>query len=227
MFEFHPPQENFKGDFLDELLGAGWFRMGERMFTTDNVINDRDEVFGAHWLRYDVLKINSAFYNKRNYKKLRGKYTLECKPLHEVDKEELEALFALYRQYTKFEESDSLGEILGEYSDKFDTHIILVRDMGMLIAAGTFDMGYNSMAAIKNIYHPAYAPAGLGIFLLMEEIKHCQDQGLQWFYPGYIAPGYPNFDYKIYPSFSEVFIIETGEWVPYEQWAQRSVSSRG
>ncbi len=136
MFEIFPPQENYKDEFLDDLLDAGWFRMGQDMFTTDGVADMAGRMFEAHWFRYNIGLVTAAFYNKRNYKKLHAKYSVTYHPLHEVDKQELEALYALYHSQTIFAQSDSLGDVLGNYSDKFNSHAILVRDEGALIAAG-------------------------------------------------------------------------------------------
>lgn len=209
---------SFKDEILDHMLAAGWYRMMHVMFTTDAITRESGDTFPVHWLRYDVRKAPPSFYTGRNFKKLDRKYCVDYVPLHEADIDELESLFALYRCHTKFEQARELGDVLGGYAPFFDTLVTTVRHGGKLVAAGIVDMGATAIAGIKNIFDPAYSAEGLGIYLLMQEMRYCQAEGLRWFYPGYIAPGYPNFDYKIYPAFTEVFVAADKRWVAYEDW---------
>jgi leucyl-tRNA---protein transferase len=208
----------FKEQLLDQMLEAGWYRMMHVMFTTDVITRETGEVFAVHWLRYDVEKVPASFYTSRNFRKLNKKYSIDYVPLHEMDIEELEALFARYRTETKFSQAEELGDILGGYAPFFDTLITTVRENGRLIAAGIVDLGATTIAGIKNIFDPAFASEGLGIYLLMLEMQYCRSEGIHWFYPGYIAPGYPNFDYKIYPAFTEVFVAAKQSWISYAEW---------
>ncbi len=49
----------------------------------------------ANELPDNIADVTGAFYKKRNYKKLKAKYTLEYKPLYEADILELEDLVSL------------------------------------------------------------------------------------------------------------------------------------
>lgn len=208
----------FKDQLLDQMLEAGWYRMMHVMFTTDVITRETGETFAVHWLRYDVGRVPLSFYTGRNFKRLNKKYRIDYVPLYEMDIDELEALFALYRQHTKFDQAANLSDILGGYAPFFDTLVTTVRDRDRLVAAGIVDLGATTIAGIKNIFDPALSAEGLGIYLLMQEMQYCRAEGLQWFYPGYIAPGYPNFDYKIYPDFTEVFIAHKQNWISYAEW---------
>ncbi|MBX2905990.1 MAG: GNAT family N-acetyltransferase [Taibaiella sp.] len=218
MPEVYCKHHAFKGELLDQMLEAGWYRMMHLMFTTDVITRETGDDFDVHWLRYDVEKVPLSFYKSRNFKKLDKKYHIDYVPLHEMDIDELEELFARYRLHTKFEQATDLADTLGGYSPFFETFVTTVRKDEKLVAAGISDLGKDSIAGIKNIYDPAYASEGLGIYLLMCEIRYCLSEGLRWFYPGYIAPGYPNFDYKIYPAFTEVFITDSQSWISYNDW---------
>lgn len=218
MPEVYCKHHAFKGELLDQMLEAGWYRMMHVMFTTDEITRETGDTFAVHWLRYDVALVPQSFYKGRNFKKLDKKYQVDYVPMHEMDIDELEDLFALYRQHTKFDQAASLAEILGGYAPFFDTLVTTVRIGNRLVAAGIVDLGENSIAGIKNIFDPELASEGLGIYLLMCEMRYCLSEGIRWFYPGYIAPGYPNFDYKIYPAFTEVFIANSQSWISYNDW---------
>ncbi len=218
MPEVYCKHHAFKDELLDHMLEGGWYRMMHVMFTTDVITRESGETFPVHWLRYDVARVPSSFYTGRNFRKLDKIYRTDYLPLHEMDVAELEALYALYRTHTRFAQAEELGDILGGYAPFFDTMVATVRHDDKLIAAGIVDLGATSIAGIKNIFDPARSAQGLGIYLLMQEMRYCLSENIRWFYPGYIAPGYPNFDYKIYPAFTEVFIAPQREWVPYETW---------
>lgn len=218
MPEVYCKHHAFKGKLLDQMLEAGWYRMMHLMFTTDTIARETGDIFAVHWLRYDVDLVPQSFYTGRNFKKLNKKYRIDYLPLHEVDTDELEDLFSLYRYHTKFDQADFLSDILGGYAPSFDTLIATVRDGDTLIAAGIVDVGETTIAGIKNIFDPTLSSEGLGIYLLMQEMHYCRTEGIRWFYPGYIAPGYPNFDYKIYPAFTEVFVPQRQCWISYSEW---------
>ena len=90
-----------------------------------------------------------------------------------------------------------------------------------MIAAGFFDLGKMSAAGITCIYHPAYKKYSLGKYLMYLKMAFCKEQQLQYFYPGYVVPGYNSFDYKleIGKSAIEYFDTYTGKWLPLQHQA--------
>ncbi|MFY7652949.1 MAG: hypothetical protein ACOVQE_09605, partial [Chitinophagaceae bacterium] len=66
-----------------------------------------------------------------------------------------------------------------------------------LIAFGLFDRGEKSIAGIVTEFDPAYAAFSLGNYLKYLMLDYCLDNSLTYFYPGYFAPGWKRFDYKL------------------------------
>ncbi|MES2703370.1 MAG: GNAT family N-acetyltransferase [Bacteroidota bacterium] len=209
----------FKNDILDFLLARGYYRMGSTMFTTA-YLESPSAIFPVHWLRYRIADVTDAFFKTRNFTKLSNKYEICYVDLNSI-KDDLNLLFSQYRLSTKFAEPETLDSLWGAELDSFDSRVITVKDNGELIAAGIFDIGKYTVAAIKNFYDPRYAREGLGIFLLMELVRYCRAEAIPLLYPGYIVPGIPNFDYKVkngFSSLTEVFLEDTQQWIGYRQW---------
>jgi arginine-tRNA-protein transferase len=192
--ELHYPA-SLSGEHLDSYLEDGWFRMGLSIFTT-NFLRFNGDFYSAIWLR---INLNEEYQPKAFYKiaKLNAKFRVEItegsiKPMHEL-------LFAKYKKHITFDASPSLTHLL--YSDGvkniYDTYEVNIYDDENLIAAGFFDLGKNSAQGITCFYDPDYKKYSLGKYLMFLKMDFCRRNGFTFFYPGYFAPGYPLFDYKI------------------------------
>lgn len=203
------------GKQLDVFLAKGWYRMGQGIFTTNYVIQE-DKFFRVYWLRYNLQ--NLVFSKQaRQVKKACEQFSVTVKPLQVT--EELEQLYQLYKSGLAFEPAESVQSWLFDVqlTNIYNSHVIEIRDNGLLIAAGIFDQGHNSIAGILNCYHPSYKRSSLGKYLMLLKIQHARKLGKQWYYPGYIVKDYPKFDYKLFvdkPS-AELFIPEHNCWYAY------------
>jgi arginine-tRNA-protein transferase len=219
--------ENFRGAKLDKRLQDGWFRSGGYMFSTNYIEKDNSELPVA-WLRYDMecLEDRSVVYRifKRN-----SSFQYRFTPL--IINDELNALFDSYRRTINFNHATSIAEFLsiceieelGEEEEyRFDTEIVEVRDGKKLIAAGYFDHGANSTAAILNFFDPQYKKYSLGKYLMLLQINRTIELDKRYYYPGYIVKDYPKFDYKLFvsPNFAEFYSYQKQKW-------QRSSESDG
>ena len=70
-------------------------------------------------------------------------------------------------------------------------------DQDKMIATGFFDVGQESAAGICSIYDPAYRKYSLGKYMIYEKMFYSKSKGFDYFYPGYVVPGYTMFDYKL------------------------------
>lgn len=149
-------------------------------------------------------------------------FTVNTKPLQLSD--ELEALYQVYRSQLDFEVSPTLRDnlfslcfISSEEEPVFDSRVIEIRDQGKLIAAGIYDTGEESISGIINIYDPAYKKYSPGKQLILFKLKDALEQGITYFYPGYIVVGFPKFDYKLEPGegICEIYDTVKGGWIPY------------
>jgi arginine-tRNA-protein transferase len=133
--------------------------------------------------------------------------------------EEKEALFQVYKENFKGLLSPSLKVSLQDNYDYniFSTYEIAVYHGERLAAFSFFDLGKDSLASIKGVYHPDFEPFSLGYFTMLHEIKYGQELGFKYYYPGYIVPGFPRFDYKTRIGKEEeveYFDLKTHAWLP-------------
>ena len=207
-----------KGRSLDLHLSKAHFRLGTDIFTTDFLF--KDLAVPVYWLRYDVKRVQLSSRAKGLIRK-NDKFEVISRPFTLTN--ELEGLYYDYWISLDF---DPHG--LNTYIDGmniFDTNLIEIRDAGKLVAAGFFDKGNSSIAGTMNIYHPEYKKYSLGIYLILMKHRYCLENNIQWFYPGYICPDYPKFNYKLDldRSATEVFDSSAKKWVPYLDFS-KSVS---
>ncbi|NNV55254.1 GNAT family N-acetyltransferase [Limnovirga soli] len=177
---------------LDTLLEKGWFRMRQTVFTT-HFLCFQNRFYDAIWLRVVLANIGLP----KEQKKLKNRFRVVVAPT--VITPELETLYSLYLEQISFELSETLEKHLQgtETHNRFNTHTVHIYDGDLLIAAGFFDIGQHSAEGITNIYHPDYKKYSPGKLLIHLKMDYCKGLGLHYFYPGYFAPGYGVFDYKL------------------------------
>ena len=203
---------------LDKYLANGWFRMRQTIFTT-NFLHFNYRFYSAIWLR---VALDDSIHDKKylNLHKLNKGFRTEIKKagIGGITAQH-EALFQHYRQSIAFEVSPSLRELLfgNEPYNRFNTYEVNIYDGDTIIAAGFFDLGEKSAAGITCIYHPAYKKYSPGKYLMYLKMDFCKQQQLQYFYPGYVVPGYTAFDYKleIGKATLQYLQLSTQEWLPY------------
>jgi arginyl-tRNA--protein-N-Asp/Glu arginylyltransferase len=180
---------------LDNYLSMGWFRMNQTIFTT-NIEWLNNAVRLVIWLRVRLHDFDKDDKYKDLFKKNRG-FRTEITPA--LIHDEHEQLFTLYKQSKVFDASDSIRSLLfhEKFTNAYNTWMINVYDDNILIGAGYFDIGKESAAGITSFYHPDYHKHSLGLFIIYEKMFYCKNKGVKYFYPGYYAPDYPAFDYKL------------------------------
>lgn len=205
---------------LDTYLAKGWFRMRQSVFTT-NFLYFNQRFYPAIWLR---VALDNAIPDKKYFilSKLNKGFRTEVKKANEaVIDTQHELLYQYYRQSISFDVSPSLQELLfgNVRYNRFDTHVVNIYDGATLIAAGFFDLGKNSAAGITCIYHPAYKKYSLGKYLMYLKMDFCKQHQLEYFYPGYVVPGYGSFDYKteIGKSTLQWLQLSNRQWLPWIQ----------
>jgi len=207
-------EHGYAGEYLDDLLANGYFRMNQHMFTT-YVAGTEDSAFWVFWLRIIIPQIK-GIDNHKVAKKCQ-QFTVECAPLTEIT-QEMRELAHLYVISRPFETEFLLSYFADENGfSEFNTQVISVRHEGNLIALGFFDVGKYAIMGLKNVIHPEYAKYSLGKFLMIEKIRYCKSHGFIYYYPGYISTDTSRFDYKVFPSEAVVEIYNDTEWLPYSK----------
>ncbi len=201
---------------LDDYLANGWYRMGQGIFTC-HFLCFGERIYSAIWLRLS-LKDNSFRKSLRKLFKRNQQFRTIIRPA-KLDKQK-EALYQRYRWYCfKGNISTSLRESLldGGTANIYNTYECCVYDGDKLIAASFFDLGKNSIASILGMYDPEYANYSLGFYTMLVEIKYGQSKNFDYYYPGYIVPGYKRFDYKLRVGDVDYYNVATGKWEPFQK----------
>lgn len=195
---------------LDLFLEKGWFRLGAGLFTT-SFLTFQDTLFDAFWLRVSLPGFQPSRSQREILKKISG---FRVTAGTAVLTEEKEELFGKYRESVSFQPARHLSGILSDPTALFDTQEICIYDGERLVACGIFDLGETSAEGIVSFFDPDYKRLSLGKALVLNKIMFSKERGLKWFYPGYVVPGYPRFDYKLDISRenSEYFDVTLGEW---------------
>jgi arginine-tRNA-protein transferase len=211
-----PPQ--IKGEVLDMYLSAGWYRYGNKIFTID-FFTENEKLYQVYWLRYNVLNLKLSDSNQKILNKNK-RFNYKIIPFQ--NSLELEALHSLYLEKIDFVTISSIEELMEDVNGSvYNSMLIEIRDENKLIGAGIFDYGKNSIAGIKNIFHPEYKKYSLGKYLMLLKYQYCLQKNIKWYYPGYFAPGHKKFDYKltIDADATEVCLIDNRQWVSYRDFS--------
>ncbi len=207
-----PPEE------LDKYLAMGWYRMGQSIFTT-HFLNFEGGFYPAIWIR---LALQGFQFSKSNRKLLR-KLDLFRVELGPVDiNEEKEALFKIYRKHFEGSIASSLDQLMNDDLNYniYETWETRIYDEDQLVAFSFFDLGKAGAASITGVYHPDYKKNSLGFCTMLLEIDYCLKNDFHYYYPGYVVPGYPRFDYKLRIGKVEYFNLQENFWMPYEALEQ-------
>lgn len=210
-----PPQ--IKGAVFDMYLSAGWYRYGNKIFTIDFFI-ENEILYQVYWLRYHVTKLKISDSHQKIINKNK-RFNFKIIPFE--NSQELEALHTMYFENIDFSTISSIEDLMEDAAGSvYNSMLIEIRDGNKLIGAGIFDYGNKCIAGIKNIFHPDYKKYSLGKYLMLLKYQYCLEQNIEWYYPGYFAPGHKKFDYKltIDPDATEVCLIENRQWVSYRDF---------
>lgn len=204
-------QTEIKGKELDTYLEKGWFRLGESIFTTSFLCFDK-KFYNALWLRIDLKNFEGFTDSQKSIlKKIEGKFRIEVQPF-EITLERSE-LFLKYRENIAFNAAEGL-EFVVPPENAFESYCVSIYDGEKLVGCGVFDKGSLAAEGITSFYDPDYKKFSIGKALILLKVKHLLSQGFLWFYPGYYAPGFPRFNYKldISKSNTEFYNIVSSGW---------------
>lgn len=202
-------------DELDAYLERGWYRMGQSIFTTHFLYFDHS-VYSAIWVR---LNVDEHRFRKSARKIMnRNGKQFDVVFRQGFISSEKENLFQKYKNNFSGRLSNNLKEYLldGEDYNIYNTLEAAIYDNNQLIGFSFFDIGKQSVASIMGVYDPDYSKASLGFYTMLVEIEFCKKNNIQFYYPGYIVPGYDRFDYKLRIGDVEYFDLSAQKWISYE-----------
>jgi arginine-tRNA-protein transferase len=204
--------QKIQGHSLDTYLEKGWYRIGQKMITTD-LIDYNDSLIPVFWLRYNLQQYQPS---KSALNIIRKNKNFQVKIKNYQINAEAEEQFHFYKTCIDFGMSDTIQEYLQEDrpANVFDTLLIEVRDNKKLIASGYFDLGDATTTSILHFYHPDYKKYSLGKYLILLTLNYSIEQGKKYYYPGYISPEYAKLDYKLFAdkNSTELYLREKDHW---------------
>lgn len=214
--EYLSPEE------LDEYLNQGWYRQGQSIFTT-HFLFFHGGLYSAIWIRQDLEGFKFRKSNRRVLRNCHHNFQVSYGPLKMT--EEKEALYQVYRNSFPGILTPSLKESLFEEynTNVYNSWEVCLRDGQKLIAYSIFDLGKSSLASIVGVYDPAYQKFSPGYSTMLLEVQYGLENGLKWFYPGYIVPGNTRFDYKIRIGATESYDLGTKTWIPTADFLSREL----
>jgi len=199
---------------FDNFLAEGWYPMGQTIFTT-HFLCFFQQFYSAIWIR---LPLQGYQYSKSLRKIIRrNNERFRCAIRQAVLTDEKEALYQKYRHTFAGNLPKTLRECHFDYGDDniYDIREVTVYDGQRLIACSYFHLGHRGAASIQGFYDPNYGSYSLGLYTMLEEIRYCMASGIDFFYPGYVVPGYQRFDYKLRIGQVEYYELRNREWFPY------------
>ena len=213
---------------LDTYLARGWYRMGQTIFTTHFLCFD-EHFYSAIWVRLPLHQYRFRKSLRKLIRRNQREFRTEIRRAS-LDLEK-EKLYQRYRASFPGRLAPSLKDSLldGEDYNIFDTFEIAIYHHDRIVAFSFFDLGRKSAASITGVYDPDYQHYSLGFYTMIMEVAFAQKRGLSYFYPGYIVPGYPRFDYKLRigrPEEMEYYHLGTGQWNAYAEMTDRHIPLR-
>lgn len=207
--QFHRPP-NLYGASLDAYLVKGWFRSAQYIYTISSI-----PLEGA---LYFPIRIRLPLQNYKFRKSLR-KIIKKNKQFRTISRKatitpEKEALYQKFIVRFDTYISPTLIDALQEGGETtiYNTYEIAVYDGDKLIAVSFFDLGKSAIASIKGVFDPAYDKYSLGFYTMLAEIQYGKTNGFEYYYPGYVIPDYPKFDYKMRIGEVEFYDAESDFW---------------
>ncbi|MEM9173951.1 MAG: hypothetical protein AAGC67_01865 [Myxococcota bacterium] len=196
-------------EHYDQRMATGWFRSGP-ILVRANLLPLDEQIRGLVQIRLPVDDPTGASRSaRRRFRRNRERFRVEFGPA-KVDG----ARSALYEKtkarFMSFVSSALEPLVLGENRDVFDTRECAVFDQDRLVAVSYFDVGREAVAAQLALHDPDYAAYGLGTYTLLEEIDYARTIDAVYYYPGYVVPGQPRFDYKM--QIGRVQYLEGSQW---------------
>lgn len=203
---------------LDFYLAKGWYRMGANIFTTSFLFFN-GQPFSAIWLRID-LQQHQFSKSQRKLLRRNAQHFAPATAPATIDQER-EDLYQIYADNFDGQLSPTIADSLENYSGDtvFNTLETTVREKssGKLVACSYFDLGCESAASILGIYDPGMHAFSLGYYTMLLEIEYCLANGFRYYYPGYVAPGYGRFAYKLRLGNCDYYDLRTESWRPFSK----------
>ena len=210
----------FKQEVLDDYLADGWFRSCQCMYR-QQILTLNEGLYSPVRVRLELPNYEFRKSLRKIKKKVENAFRVEVRPGGFPGEEEKEFLYTHFKKRLTGYLSPSLKVYLWGENDTnvFETYEVAIYDKNELIAISFFDVGNESVASILGIYHEDYEQYSLGFYTMLAEIEFGKKEGYQYYYPGYVIPGYPKFDYKLRIGEVNHYRPKEDIWIPFSELA--------
>lgn len=129
--------------------------------------------------------------------------------------DELEEMFERHKTRFRSDVPESLSSFLSLAPGRVPcpNETIAVRVGGRLVAASFLDVGRRSTSAVYAMFDPEESRRSLGVFTMLEALRHTRETGRSHYYPGYACREPSVYDYKKNFAGLEAFDWR-GNWRP-------------
>lgn len=214
----HNPTVPLTPEALDRYLTTGWRPTGQSLYTADYLRTDEDAIYGCLQVR---VPLDDFTFKKRHRRLLKKNDQLFRVEVGKADLPDAQML-AVNKAYLKLHPEKSTENlafhIIGDQLyPVLDTRVVKVYLKQKLLGFSFFDVGKHCLYSKAGIYDPAFADYSLGIYTMLLEMRWARQAGYRFYHPGYFAPDYPTFNYKL--SFGPVEYRHPVHlrWLPLEE----------
>ncbi|MEM9527361.1 MAG: GNAT family N-acetyltransferase [Bacteroidota bacterium] len=194
------PEKPLAPEELDQFLPSGYRPAGQSIYATDYLRTEEDDgVYGCIQLRLPLRDFHFKKRHRRLMSKHANYFRTEIGPASLPDA----AMYEVNRRYMEVHPAKSREDIefhlVSEFTGErvLNTHCLKVFLKDRLVAFSFFDVGQRTVYTKAGIYDPAFSDYSLGTYTLLLELEWAVAQGYNYYHPGYFAPEYPVFNYKL------------------------------
>ncbi len=199
---------------MDRLWAAGWRHFGCSFFRY-NLFPDADGVRTITPLRVDLAQFSLS---KSQRRVLRKNADLRCEFAPASLTDRARAMFERHKARFKDNVPDRLDTFLAADPATVPCPCVECRVWlgDELVALSYLDLGATACSSVYGLFEPAQARRSLGIYTLLQEIRHARGLGLRHHYPGYATREPSAYDYKKQLRALEVLDWSSGCWQPLQ-----------
>ena len=197
---------------MDSLWANGWRHFGEYFFRYSIAYHD-DSAQQVIPLRIDLTKFKPSRSQKRALSRnLDLAVTIRPSFIDGFKQQ----LFHRHKRRFSHNVPDSILDFMTDQPAEIpcSNREIAIFANESLIGVSFLDIGSSSTSSVYAMFEPTESKRSLGIFMILQAIKHSCELGCRYYYPGYAYRGASFYDYKKNFAGLEAYDWRTG-WQPY------------
>ena len=182
-------------DSYEDLLSKGYFRLADIIFCSRYIVYDRTISSLLH-IRVPLDEFKAKKSYRRILNKVESRFTVNICRAETID--QMQHLYELFKERLSGFILQSISSLALDDDDHegFETWSVQVYDGDKMIACSFFDRCDTAVAGVFAMHHPDYNEFGLGNYTLLKEILFSQEEGHEFYYPGYVLDNSERFHYK-------------------------------